>query len=273
MRSKALAVRYLAMAVAFGLMLLSAGSIAPVAFGEPGGGATLPLLMKGHARADANAAGRPGAPTWDPQSAVRAMNGDPWAVPDRPVAGPRPATPARRAALATGTNRYVAPWGNDTSDCISSYCLTIGHAIQVAADGDSIWIYPATYTETLQVTKSLTFEALGGGNPVIDGNGGTAVFHISGNPTVSFQNLTIQNGEVGISIISAATVDLIDIIVQNNSATSSNGSGIANYLGTVDLTNVTVQNNSTAASGGGIYNRSGTVNSTNTIVAGNSAGG
>jgi len=103
MRSKALAVRYLAMAVAFGLMLLSAGSIAPVAFGEPGGGATLPLLMKGHARADANAAGRPGAPTWDPQSAVRAMNGDPWAVPDRPVAGPRPATPARRAALATGT--------------------------------------------------------------------------------------------------------------------------------------------------------------------------
>jgi hypothetical protein len=150
------------------------------------------------------------------------------------------------------------------------------------------------------VTKSLTFEALGGGNPVIDGNGGTAVFHISGNPTVSFQNLTIQNGEVGISIISAATVDLIDIIVQNNSATSSNGSGIANYLGTVDLTNVTVQNNSTAASGGGIYNRSGTmnltnvtvqnnhstaasgggiynrsgtVNITNTIVAGNSAGG
>ena len=47
--------------------------------------------------------------------------------------------------------------GSDSNDCISpaTACKTVGHAISLAASGDSIIVAPAIYPENLGITNKL----------------------------------------------------------------------------------------------------------------------
>jgi len=61
-------------------------------------------------------------------------------------------------ALVSTTGYVNGATGSDNNDCKSTTtpCKTIGHAIWLAASGDSISVAPATYTENVTIGVSLT---------------------------------------------------------------------------------------------------------------------
>jgi parallel beta-helix repeat protein len=73
-------------------------------------------------------------------------------------------------ALASPSTLYVSPTGSDTGACAEAApCATIGHAVAVAAPGDTIVVGPGTYDEQVVITEPLTL--MGQGLPVIDAAG------------------------------------------------------------------------------------------------------
>src|SRR5215471_3063460 len=67
--------------------------------------------------------------------------------------------------------------GSDSNDCLSSTaaCKTIGHAISMAASGDSIMVAGATYAENLTINKSLKIIGSGASTTIIDGGASNTV--------------------------------------------------------------------------------------------------
>ncbi|TWU56569.1 Cadherin domain protein [Rubripirellula tenax] len=181
-------------------------------------------------------------------------------------------------------------------------------------------------TGDFDINKSLTISGNGAGNTIIDGGALDRVFHIdNASAIVAFSDVTIQNGfttgngggvyieggtatldrvviqgnrgafGAGIYVNSSATLNLTDVIIQNNGdgGTTRGGgiesAGTANLLrvtfsgnqagsgggiyttGTLDLTNATLSNNSASSSGGGVYS-TGTTTITNSTLAFNNAG-
>ncbi|MEC4806729.1 MAG: DUF4347 domain-containing protein, partial [Jaaginema sp. PMC 1080.18] len=121
----------------------------------------------------------------------------------------------------------------------------------------------------------------GAANVIIERStaGGTPdfrIFNITGNNDVTFDAVTIRNGNTGnndgggIRHVGTGTLTLTNSTVSGNSA-GDDGGGIYS-LGAVTLTNSTVSGNSTAnfGSGGGIYSRR-AVTLTNSTVSGNQA--
>jgi hypothetical protein len=84
-------------------------------------------------------------------------------------------------AMASTTWHVNGISGSDSNECKSSTsaCKTIGHAISLAAPGDSIMIAAATYTENLTVGISLTLVGSGPGTTIIDRGGIDRVLLIS----------------------------------------------------------------------------------------------
>jgi len=72
---------------------------------------------------------------------------------------------------------------------------TIAEALAVAADGDSIVVFPDYYAESIVVAKSVTLVAEASGSPVIDGLGIGDVIRIE-TSGVTISGLTIQGGGV-----------------------------------------------------------------------------
>ena len=208
----------------------------------------------------------------------------------------------RPVLAAVNAVRYVSPAGVNSGNCITTPCASIGYAIGRADAGDVIYIAPGTYTENLQIPKSLTLQGAGPGLTIIDGNKIGSVVRIDvPSINVTLIGLTIQNGFAsgtdpyggGIYYQSNGqlTISAVDIInntgqsgaggifaqgqlilnnarVLNNTAGAQGGGGLR-LSNTADLTNVTIANN-TASVGGGIFNL-GTTRLTNVTVAGNHA--
>ena len=113
---------------------------------------------------------------------------------------PRPAFAAKSIGIEAAVTqvRYVATTGSDSgNDCTisGSPCETIIHAVNEAFGGDTISIAAGTYPEvgSIFVANNLQFVGAGVDQTIIDG-GGTHRVVYNGSATVSFTDLTIQNG-------------------------------------------------------------------------------
>ncbi|TWU49211.1 DUF4347 domain-containing protein [Rubripirellula reticaptiva] len=158
----------------------------------------------------------------------------------------------------------------------------------------------STLTGDLDINKSLTIIGNGAGNTIIDGGAQDRVFHIDNvSATVAFSELTIQNGfttgnggavyiedgtvnlnrvavqsnrgafGAGIYVNTSATLNLTDVVIQNNGDGGTTRGGGIDLDGTASLLRVTISGNQ-AGSGGGIYN-SGTLDMSNATLGGNNA--
>jgi hypothetical protein len=186
------------------------------------------------------------------------------------------------AALA-GTTWYVnGVSGKDSNDCKSSLhaCRTIGHAIGLAASGDSITIAAATYVENLFITTNLKLNGAGPTKTIIDGGSINRVIAIENTAAVvTLNKLTVRNGIAagGGGILNWGNLTITSCAISGNAAGSSysaTGGGIYNS-GTLTISNSTLSGNSGGSSfmyGGGIYT-DGTLVINNSTLSGNSASG
>lgn len=157
-------------------------------------------------------------------------------------------------------------------DICASGCTyaTIQEAVNNdSAVGTTLTIAAETFSENVEITRSITLVGAGSALTIVDGQMTDTVFLISDGATVTISNLTIQNGDTtsvdgGGLLNENSTVTLNNVIVENNHSPS--GAGIAND-GTMIVDNITVRYNvadelvgnvsvCTGCAGGGIYNTS-----------------
>jgi hypothetical protein len=187
------------------------------------------------------------------------------------------------AALATNTSYVDGVNGNDANDCLSSLtaCKTIGHAIALATNRDSIMVAPATYIENLTIRKSLKVIGSGANRTIVDGGGAGSVFTISdARAHVYLSNLTIRNGYGwnGGGINNSGTLTISNCTISGNTALAytSGGGGIYTFVGSLTITNSTISNNVITTGeggglGGGILLDNSTAIISKTTVRGNAA--
>jgi hypothetical protein len=188
-------------------------------------------------------------------------------------------------ALASNTWYVNGVSGNNSNNCQTpqTACKTIGHAISLAASGDSIIVAAATYTENLTIGFSLKVIGSGASTTIIDGNAAGTVITISQNTQVTLSNITIRNGLAwyGGGISNLGTLTISNSTVSGNLAftrSSGFGGGIVNWgPGTMTINNSTVSGNTasggsegSAGSGAGIFNYGGTLTVNNSTISGNS---
>ena len=119
----------------------------------------------------------------------------------------------------------------------------------------------------ITAAENLTIDGAFGGaaNVVVDGNNASRVFNITGSGAVTFESLTIQNGNVsgsginstggGIRNIGDGNLTINDSIISRNFA--NQGGGISNIGdGNLTINNSVISGNSAKVDGGGIHNRS-----------------
>ena len=167
---------------------------------------------------------------------------------------------------------------------------TITAAIAAASAGDIIDIQDATHTEAgITVDKDLTIQGQGQTTTTVQAAATQAaatdrVFTVNTGLVVTFQNFTIQNGNLasgnggGVTITSGAATNIsfINVIITNNKANAGNGGGVSigGSTGTVTFTDCVVSNNEVSSQGGGLYNSSATILTlTRCTVSGNTAAG
>jgi predicted outer membrane repeat protein len=151
------------------------------------------------------------------------------------------------SSQALAGTRYVnAVSGDDGNNCKTqtTACATIGHAISLAASGDTIQIAAATYQENLTIPFSLTLKGAKAATTIVDGTNTSNVFTVGAGISLTLSNLTIKNG-VGYS-----------------------GGGGVDNSGTLTVTNSFFYVN-TALSGGAILN-TGKATISKTSFSGNS---
>jgi len=180
--------------------------------------------------------------------------------------------------------RHVAPAGRDSGDCTASPCQTIGYAVGLAGDFDTVAVAAGTYTEAVTITKPLAVDGAGAGQTIIDGGQSAAtgaitapLVTITGTAgQVTLSGLTLQHGSRG--LVNAGrpgveTTHLIDSAITGNFA--NNGGGIDNTGSSVTVLRSTIANNLAATFGGGIANTGGSVGDTieviSSTISGNSA--
>jgi len=175
-------------------------------------------------------------------------------------------TPSIPSAPLVGTTWYAdGVKGSDSNNCKSAAtaCKTIGHAISLAASGDSIMAAAATYTENLTIGISLNVIGSGASTTIIDGRAaGTAVTISSGAATVILSNMTIRNGAAnyGGGINNSGTLTINTSTITGNYANYAGG-GIYN-IAALAINNSTLSGNSASplplyphrSAGGGLYN-------------------
>lgn len=201
-------------------------------------------------------------------------------------------------AFAVGTQRYVATTGADSGDCsdMSAPCETIQYAIDQGVNGDSVMVAAGTYSEIVQITKSINLEGAQAGvdgrtrsgaetilqtpggqgrtleikaNDVtidgltIDGSTGTNALGVNlvgpntGNATVV--NNIIKNNKVGVDAI---YTDISGILISKNLFDANNVGGASDgvYLANVSGSDIEVSDNTFKDSDDGSANQSAAVN-------------
>ena len=179
--------------------------------------------------------------------------------------------------------------GIDRNSCRSATaaCRTIGHAISLAASGDSVRVAAGTYAEHLTIGISLELIGAGASTTIIDGSRtGRVIMIPNAGSVVTLANVTIRNGNhyYGAGIANQGTLTINGSTVIGNSAIGSGygyGGGIYNF-GKLTISNSTLSYNIArctngfhspcGAGGGGIYNSGGTVAINNSTIAGNTTG-
>jgi predicted outer membrane repeat protein len=153
--------------------------------------------------------------------------------------------------------------GDDGNSCKTrvTACATIGHAISLAASGDTIQIAAATYQENLSIPFNLTLNGAKAATTIIDGTNSASVFTVGAGIGLALSNLTIKRG---LSYTGGGGVDNSGTLTVNNSNfytnTALSGGAILN-TGTVTISNSNLSGNSPYFSGhsagcGAIDNRS-----------------
>ena len=200
-------------------------------------------------------------------------------------------------ALATTTWYVNGVSGSNSNTCTSSTtaCKTVGHAISLAASGDSIRVAAATYKERLIIGISLKIFGSGAKTTILDGSGsiGPVVVISGATPHVTLSGVTITNGY---SFVDGAGIVNNGVLMLVRSAVTGNrtqfpcqpathcylrGGGILNRAGaSLTIGNSTVSGNHVvitgcsmfycATTGGGIYNV-GTLVLYNSTISGNFA--
>jgi len=94
---------------------------------------------------------------------------------------------------------------------------TIQGAIDVAIDGDTLWVKAGTYYEQPRVDKSLTLIGEDKSATIIDGNEAETVVEIDAY-NISVSGFTIQNGDYGVMMIASGGSNISDNIIQSNGA-------------------------------------------------------
>jgi hypothetical protein len=171
-------------------------------------------------------------------------------------------------ALATSKWYVDGAHGSDNNNCKSRQhaCKTISNALSLTLPGDSIFVAPATYHETLFIYFNLEIIGSGAKTTIVDGGGvNSQVVVVGSEPKVqvTLSQMTFRNGagqEDGGGIYNCfGTLTVIDSIITGNRISSGHGSfgygaGIYNCpSSTLTLINTTISNNS-ALIGGAICN-------------------
>lgn len=130
-------------------------------------------------------------------------------------------------------------------------CSSIQAAVNAASPGDTLHISEGEYLENVVIDKDLSL--IGMGRPVVDGNHYASVFKVSGNIVVSFQSLTLRNGngvegEIG-----------------------GWGGGINNQGGQVTVSDVVFDHNE-SPEGGALYSGGGSITVDHSVFDGNFSG-
>jgi len=86
--------------------------------------------------------------------------------------------------------------GDDGNGCKTkaTACATIGHAISLAASGDTIQIAAATYQENLSIPFNLTLNGAYAATTIIDGTDSANVFTVGTGINLTLSNVTIEKG-------------------------------------------------------------------------------
>jgi hypothetical protein len=169
-------------------------------------------------------------------------------------------------------------------------CRTIGHAISLAASGDSIMVAAATYRENLTIGISLNVIGSGASTTIIDGGGSgghyTVVRFSSASAQVTLADVNIRNGLAwggggvynngGTLTIKSSTVSANRVYNNCYSLCASVGGGIVSG-GTLTISDSTIMGNSVYrtcsycnSAGGGIAS-GGTLRINNSTIIGNRA--
>jgi len=153
--------------------------------------------------------------------------------------------------------------GDDGNGCKTkaTACASIGHAISLAASGDTIQIAAATYQENPSIPFNLTLKGAKAANTIVDGTNSLNLFTVGTGISLTLSNLTIERG-VGYS--GGGGVDNSGTLIVKNSIFSLNtalsGGAILN-TGIANISNTSFNGNSPyffgrSASCGAIDNRS-----------------
>lgn len=100
-------------------------------------------------------------------------------------------------AIASTTWYVNGVSGSDSNACTSSTtaCKTVGHAISLAASGDSIRVAAATYIEHLFISINLKILGSGAKTTILNAGGlGRPVTISSATAHVTISDVTITNG-------------------------------------------------------------------------------
>ena len=179
------------------------------------------------------------------------------------------APPAEAASVVL----YVAKTGVDTGNNCQVQarpCLTIDHAVSVAASGDTIRVGAGTYNENVRINAltNVTFIGAGPSSTIVSGTvaGDFATFSFN-NDGMSVQMMSISNNPkaAGIENIGAGASFIDDIIADNH------GQGVLNFNDRVSITNDTISGNHAESDGGGIFSAGNAVSIDNDTITGNSS--
>ena len=190
------------------------------------------------------------------------------------------------ASMAMASSKWYVDGvhGSDNNNCKSRQhaCKTISNALALTLPGDSIFVAPATYHETLFIYFNLEIIGSGAKTTIVDGGGvNSQVVVVGSEPKVQVKlsGMTFRNGagqEDGGGIYNCfGTLTVIDSVITGNRISSGHGSfgygaGIYNCpSSTLTLINTTISNNS-ALIGGAICN-GGTLTIVDSTIGGNVA--
>jgi CSLREA domain-containing protein len=127
------------------------------------------------------------------------------------------------------------------------------------------------------ITRSVTIQGPLGQMVSVDGDDSNRIFEVASGITVNISNLIITNGfstSDGAGLVNnGGTVNISNCVFTGNQTSAANGAAIANNAGTLSVWNSTFSLNQTTSSGNGgaIYVNSGIVTLTNNTISENGA--
>lgn len=121
-------------------------------------------------------------------------------------------------ATAPRSEFYVAPTGDDAAagDAATTAFATIGRAIEAAGPGDTIYVLPGTYPETVTLAGALDLTVMGiNGLPIVAPTGVTGpVIRCDGCRNVVISCLDIRNASGdGIVVTGSSEMVLRDLVI------------------------------------------------------------